>query len=242
MAVGYGDRPHANRRGFTISFPLDHDADGDRFLRDRRKRCFAAPALFLDWPRPPHLRPDCDLAFPVRHVAGACSRSRGALVIPLCLVLGDSTAVGTAEALAAQGVRCAVHAHEGAPSIETVKTWHSGSVSDRALVALGTNDALNPDLARNLQVLRRRVTAVADAGAPALSRRYHPLVASPRGKIDSSYSPSRSHDVLAVAAGRHWHAAHGGVSAARLPLRGGLWRRDVGVCPTHDLNSLLDRR
>jgi len=80
-------------------------------------------------------------------------------VIPFCLVLGDSTAVGTAEALAAQGMRCAVHAREGAPSIETVKTWHSGSVSDRALVALGSNDALNPNLASNLQLLRRRVTA-----------------------------------------------------------------------------------
>ncbi|MDJ0277651.1 hypothetical protein QLH51_12675 [Sphingomonas sp. 2R-10] len=80
-------------------------------------------------------------------------------MIPLCLILGDSTAVGTADALAAQGMRCAVHAREGAPSIETVKTWHSGSFSDRALIALGSNDALNPDLAGNLQLLRQRVSA-----------------------------------------------------------------------------------
>lgn len=80
-------------------------------------------------------------------------------MIPFCLVLGDSTAVGTAEALASQGMRCAVHAREGAPSIETVKTWHSGSFSDRALIALGSNDALNPELAGNLQLLRRRVAA-----------------------------------------------------------------------------------
>lgn len=80
-------------------------------------------------------------------------------MIPLCLVLGDSTAVGTAQALASQGVQCAVHAREGAPSIETVKTWHSGSFTERALIALGSNDALNPKLASNLRLLRGRVSA-----------------------------------------------------------------------------------
>ena len=80
-------------------------------------------------------------------------------MIPLCLVLGDSTAVGTAQALAAQGMGCTVHARKGAPSIETVKTWHSGAFTDRALIALGSNDALNPELTANLQLLRRRVTA-----------------------------------------------------------------------------------
>jgi hypothetical protein len=80
-------------------------------------------------------------------------------MIPLCLVLGDSTAVGTADALAAEGMRCAVHARSGAPSIETVRTWRSGAFSDRTLIALGSNDALNPKLSANLELLRRRVSA-----------------------------------------------------------------------------------
>lgn len=80
-------------------------------------------------------------------------------MISLCLVLGDSTAVGTADALAASGMRCAVHARSGAPSIETVRTWRSGAFSDRTLIALGSNDALNPKLSANLELLRRRVSA-----------------------------------------------------------------------------------
>lgn len=80
-------------------------------------------------------------------------------MIPLCLVLGDSTAVGTADALAAEGMRCAVHARSGAPSIETVRTWRSGAFSGRTLIALGSNDALNPKLSANLELLRRRLSA-----------------------------------------------------------------------------------
>ena len=80
-------------------------------------------------------------------------------MIPLCLVLGDSTAVGTADALAAEGMRCAVHARSGAPSTETVRTWRSGAFSGRTLIALGSNDALNPKLSANLELLRRRLSA-----------------------------------------------------------------------------------
>jgi hypothetical protein len=80
-------------------------------------------------------------------------------MIPLCLILGDSTGVGTAGALAAQGVRCEVHAREGAPSSETLRTYQGGSPADVALIALGSNDASNPQLAANLLALRRRVPA-----------------------------------------------------------------------------------
>ena len=80
-------------------------------------------------------------------------------MIPLCLILGDSTGVGTAGALAAQGIRCEVHAREGAPSSETLRTYQGGSPADVAMIALGSNDASNPQLAANLLALRRRVPA-----------------------------------------------------------------------------------
>jgi hypothetical protein len=81
------------------------------------------------------------------------------MMFPLCLILGDSTGVGTASALAAQGVRCEVHAREGAPSSETLRVYQGGVPADVALIALGSNDAGNPQLAANLLVLRRRVPA-----------------------------------------------------------------------------------
>lgn len=80
-------------------------------------------------------------------------------MIPLCLILGDSTGVGTAGALAALGVRCEAHAREGAPSSETLRTYQGGAPADVALIALGSNDASNPQLAANLLALRRRVPA-----------------------------------------------------------------------------------
>ena len=80
-------------------------------------------------------------------------------MIPLCLILGDSTGVGTASALAAQGIRCEVHAREGAPSSETFRTYQGGSPADVAMIALGSNDANNPLLAANLLAVRRRVSA-----------------------------------------------------------------------------------
>ncbi len=65
-------------------------------------------------------------------------------MLPLCLILGDSTGVGTADALAALGLRCEVHARVSAPSSETVQTWRGGRPVDRALIALGSNDATSP--------------------------------------------------------------------------------------------------
>lgn len=77
-------------------------------------------------------------------------------MIPLCLIIGDSTALGTANALVAQGIRCAVHARIGAPSDEPARTFQSGLVANRVLIALGSNDPTNPGLARNLTIVRRK--------------------------------------------------------------------------------------
>lgn len=80
-------------------------------------------------------------------------------MLPLCLILGDSTAVGTADALAAQGLRCAVHARVGASSSETLRTFNGNVPVDRAIIGLGSNDPKNPLLVRNLVALRQRLSA-----------------------------------------------------------------------------------
>ncbi len=81
-------------------------------------------------------------------------------MIPFCLVVGDSTGIGAADALAAQGIRCEVHARVGAPSIEPLQTLRGSSLAGVALIALGSNDPGNPALARNLLAVRRHVSAV----------------------------------------------------------------------------------
>ena len=81
-------------------------------------------------------------------------------MIPFCLILGDSTAVGTAQALAAQGIRCEVHARVGAGSAEIERRVRGASAATVALIALGSNDAASPALATNLLALRRRTIAV----------------------------------------------------------------------------------
>ena len=80
-------------------------------------------------------------------------------MLPLCLILGDSTAVGTAAALAASGVRCEVHARVGARSSDLLKVWLGGRVPARVLIGLGSNDPGDPTLARNLVALRRRASS-----------------------------------------------------------------------------------
>lgn len=77
-------------------------------------------------------------------------------MIPLCFIIGDSTALGTPNALAAQGIRCSVHARVGAPSGEPVRSFRSPLGAGRVLIALGSNDPTNPRLARNLLVVRQR--------------------------------------------------------------------------------------
>lgn len=81
-------------------------------------------------------------------------------MLPLCLVVGDSIAVGTAEALVADGLRCAVHAQVGASSGDTLRTLDRTAPAERALIALGSNDPRNPLLMRNLVALRQRIAAV----------------------------------------------------------------------------------
>lgn len=95
--------------------------------------------------------------------SGNCSRDWSAVkrrpMFPLCLILGDSTGVGTAAALAAVGVRCEMHARVGASSTEALRTWTGGRPVPLALIALGSNDPTNPALAKNLVELRRRTVA-----------------------------------------------------------------------------------
>lgn len=81
-------------------------------------------------------------------------------MLPFCLIVGDSTAVGTADALAAQGLRCAVHARVGASSSETLRTFRGNAPVERAVIGLGSNDPKNPQLVRNLVTLRQRLSAV----------------------------------------------------------------------------------
>ena len=81
-------------------------------------------------------------------------------MLPLCLILGDSTAVGTADALVAQGVQCAVHARVGASSTEALRTFRGNAPVERAVIGLGSNDPANPQLVRNLVALRQRLSAV----------------------------------------------------------------------------------
>ena len=80
-------------------------------------------------------------------------------MIPLCLIIGDSTGVGTAAALAAQGIRCEVHARVGASSSDVARTWRGSPPAAHALLAIGSNDPMNPALARNLMAVRRRTAA-----------------------------------------------------------------------------------
>ncbi len=112
-------------------------------------------------------------------------------MLPLCLILGDSTGVGTADALAAQGLRCEVHARVSAPSSETVQTWRGGRPVDRALIALGSNDATSPKLARNLLTLRRRVLA----GRVTWLAPYHPGAA----QVVTAIARSFGDDVVQLA-------------------------------------------
>ncbi len=79
--------------------------------------------------------------------------------MPLCLLLGDSTAVGTAGALALQGVRCEVHAHVGAHSSELARDWQGGTTPAVAVIALGSNDVGDPRLEHSLIVVRARTRA-----------------------------------------------------------------------------------
>lgn len=81
-------------------------------------------------------------------------------MIPLCLIIGDSTGVGTGAALALQGIRCEVQARKNASSAEVLKGQPEGIVAGRVLIAAGSNDAASPALRRNLLALRQRISAL----------------------------------------------------------------------------------
>lgn len=77
-----------------------------------------------------------------------------------CLILGDSHAVATADAVRrAVGQRCAVIAEAGASSSAVLKRTPTIAYGGVVLSA-GAYDADNPDLAANLDAIRRRIKAV----------------------------------------------------------------------------------
>ncbi|WP_242121289.1 hypothetical protein [Sphingomonas lacusdianchii] len=80
-------------------------------------------------------------------------------MIPFCLIVGDSTGVGTAAALAAQGIRCEVQAKVGASSARVLQAQPAGAIAGRAVIAVGSNDPDNPRLMQNLSALRGRLVA-----------------------------------------------------------------------------------
>lgn len=74
-----------------------------------------------------------------------------------CLVLGDSHAVATADALrAALGNRCAVVAQSRIPSSTILDRTPVDPYQD-AVISAGANDADNPRLADNLNAIRYRL-------------------------------------------------------------------------------------
>lgn len=80
-------------------------------------------------------------------------------MIPLCLILGDSTAVGTAAALSISGVQCETRARIGASSSDALRLATKSLSADVVVIALGSNDPRNPKLRRNLEIIRRRTAA-----------------------------------------------------------------------------------
>lgn len=160
MVACDGDRADAFGRGIIVALAFDHDTNHHRVFRRCGQRRPAASALLLDGLGTPHFRPDRDLAVAVRDVASDRAGGVQPLMLPLCLILGDSTAVGTADALVAQGLQCAVHARVGASSTETLRTFRGNAPVERAVIGLGSNDPENPQLVRNLVALRQRLSAV----------------------------------------------------------------------------------
>ena len=77
-----------------------------------------------------------------------------------CLLVGDSTIVGTAPALQRKlGTVCRVQAKTGVGSAE-ILTWPSVGSYRLALIGAGSNDPRNPQLQGNLARLRAGIRAV----------------------------------------------------------------------------------
>ncbi len=80
-------------------------------------------------------------------------------MIPFCLILGDSTAVGTAAALAMSGIQCEMRARVGASSSDALRFSPETLSASFVVIALGSNDPRSPKLLQNLDTIRRRTAA-----------------------------------------------------------------------------------
>lgn len=109
--------------------------------------------------RASYLWSDSSLALAVRHVTRDRVGAVGPQMIPFCLILGDSTAVGTAAALATSGIQCETRARVGASSGDAVRFSPKSVSASLVVIALGSNDPGNPKLHQNLEAIRRRTSA-----------------------------------------------------------------------------------
>ena len=75
-----------------------------------------------------------------------------------CVILGDSIAVGVATAFASMGVSCDVRAGVGWPT-HRIAHLAITSAHQVAIVSAGSNDTPGERLARQLQLLRRKINA-----------------------------------------------------------------------------------
>ena len=80
-------------------------------------------------------------------------------MIPLCLILGDSIAVGTSAALAISGFQCETRAQIGASSSDAVRSAAKSLSASLVVIAIGSNDPRNPELLQNLEAIRRRTAS-----------------------------------------------------------------------------------
>lgn len=71
----------------------------------------------------------------------------------ICAAVGDSIAVGLAAAMG-----CALHAKIGIGSDAILHQFNKVQ-SDLVVISMGSNDPMNPNLLRNLRMLRAKVSA-----------------------------------------------------------------------------------
>lgn len=107
-------------------------------------------------------------------------------MIPLCMIVGDSTAVGTSAAIAMSGIQCETYARVGASSAGALRSAPNTLSASLVVIALGSNDPDNPGLHQNLAAVRRKVTAPRVVWlAP-----YNAVAAAAVGKIAAVYGDS----------------------------------------------------
>lgn len=98
-----------------------------------------------------------------RMVSGFWSAESGSASVPPptgpCAAIGDSLAVGSAQALDASGVRCAVSARVGARSSEILASMPQRVEAGSVILSAGVNDGGAPDTAANLRAIRARISA-----------------------------------------------------------------------------------